>query len=93
MPVSRDAVEERLIDVIIDEVGHVSYNRLCLGPLGLAQARMLCPIVAAGLGDVVPEFRTSGLTLGTSVDRPPSHEERAAGRSPTARVFRMSSRD
>jgi hypothetical protein len=70
LPEVRDAVEERLIDVIIDEVGHVSYNRLCLGPLGLAQARMICPIVAAGLGDVVPEFRTLGLTLGTNVDRP-----------------------
>jgi hypothetical protein len=69
LPIVRDAVEERLIEVIIDEVGHVSYNRLCLGSLGLAQAKMLCPIVAAGLGDVVPEFRTLGLTLGTSVDR------------------------
>jgi hypothetical protein len=70
LPEVRDAVEERLIDVIIDEVGHVSYNRLCLGSLGLAQARMICPIVAAGLGDVVPEFRSLGLRLGTNVDRP-----------------------
>ncbi len=70
LPEVRDAVEERLIDVIIDEIGHVSYNRLCLGSLGLAQARMICPIVAAGLGDVVPEFRSLGLRLGTNVDRP-----------------------
>jgi len=70
LPAVRDAVEERLTDVIIDEIGHVSFNRLCLGSMGLAQARMLCPIVAAGLGDVVPELRTLGLKLGANVDRP-----------------------
>ncbi len=70
LPVVRDAVEERLTEVIVDEIGHVSFNRLCLGPLGLAQARMLCPIVAAGLGDVVPELRSLGLKLGANVDRP-----------------------
>jgi hypothetical protein len=70
LPMVRDAVEERLTDVIIDEIGHVSFNRLCLGSMGLAQARMLCPIVAAGLGDVVPEFRTLGLKLGANIDRP-----------------------
>ena len=66
----RDAVEERLTEVIIDEIGHVSFNRLCLGSVGLANARMLCPIVAAGLHDAVPEFRPLGLKLGTHVDRP-----------------------
>jgi len=70
MPVLRDAVEERLTEVIIDEIGHVSFNRLCLGPLGLAHARMLCPIVAAGLRDAVPEFRPLGLKLGSHIDRP-----------------------
>lgn len=70
LPVVRDAVEERLTDVIIDEIGHVSFNRLCLGSLGLTQARMLCPFVAAGLGDVVPELRSLGLKLGANIDRP-----------------------
>jgi hypothetical protein len=70
LPAVRDAVEERLTDVIIDEIGHVSFNRLCLGSVGLAQARMLCPIVAAGLRDVVPELRALGLKMGADVDRP-----------------------
>jgi hypothetical protein len=70
LPVVRDAVEQRLTEVIVDEIGHVSCSRLCLGPLRLAQARTLCPIVAAGLRDVVPELRALGLQLGANVDRP-----------------------
>jgi hypothetical protein len=70
LPVVRDAVEERLTDVLIDEIGHVSFNRLCLGSMGLTQARVLCPLVAAGLGDVVPELRTLGLRLGADIDLP-----------------------
>ena len=48
VPVVRDAVEERLIDVIIDEIGHVSYNRLCLGSMGLAQAQDALPVRRGG---------------------------------------------
>jgi hypothetical protein len=70
LPEVRDAVEERLLEVIVDEIGHVSFNRLCLGSVGLTQARMLCPIVAIGLADAVPELRTLGLKLGQHVDRP-----------------------
>jgi hypothetical protein len=70
LPMLRDAVEERLTEVIIDEIGHVSFNRMCLGPAGLAQARMLCPVIAMGLADVVPELRTLGLKFGPNVDRP-----------------------
>ena len=33
LPVVRDAVEERLTDVLIDEIGHVSFNRLRLGSM------------------------------------------------------------
>jgi hypothetical protein len=69
LPEVRDAVEERLTDVIVDEIGHVSFNRLCLGPAGLAQARVLFPMVAAGLADATPELRALGVTL-TSVDSP-----------------------
>lgn len=70
LPEVRDAVEERLLEVIVDEIGHVSFNRLCLGSMGLAQARMLCPIVAIGLADAVPELRSLGLKLGRHIDRP-----------------------
>ena len=59
-PILRDAIEERLMDVLIDEIGHVSYNRLCLGAAGLAQARLLLPIVARGLANAVPEIGLLG---------------------------------
>jgi hypothetical protein len=70
VPAVRDAVEERLTDVLIDEIGHVSFNRLCLGTAGLAQARMLFPVVLAGLSDAVPELRVVGLKLPPNADRP-----------------------
>jgi hypothetical protein len=70
LPRVRDAVEERLTDVIIDEIGHVSFNRLCLGTVGLMQARMLFPLVAAGLADAVPELKVLGLRLPESPDLP-----------------------
>jgi|HubBroStandDraft_1064217.scaffolds.fasta_scaffold70957_2 hypothetical protein len=59
-PELRDAVEERLCEVITDELGHMSFNRACLGPAGFAQVRMLLPIVARGVSGVVPEIRALG---------------------------------
>ena len=38
-PELRDAVEERLSEVLVDELGHLSFNRACLGAAGIAQAR------------------------------------------------------
>jgi hypothetical protein len=48
-PEVRDALEERLFAVLIDEVGHVSYNRLALGSWGLRMARVLFPVVHKGV--------------------------------------------
>lgn len=62
-PELRDAVEERLIEVLIDEIGHVSFNRMCLGPAGLAQARAMLPLVARGLRSAMPEFAALGIHL------------------------------
>jgi hypothetical protein len=59
-PELRDAVEERLCEVITDELGHMSFNRACLGPAGFAQVRMMLPIVARGVSGVVPEIRALG---------------------------------
>lgn len=61
-PEVRDAVEERLIEVLIDELGHVSFQRLGLGHLGLLQAKALVPIVARGLSNTIPEARALGAT-------------------------------
>lgn len=60
-PQLRDALEERIVEVLIDEIGHVTYNRLGLGSWGLWQARTLVPMVARGLGDFIPELRAAGI--------------------------------
>jgi hypothetical protein len=54
-PELRDAVEERLITVLTDEIGHTSYNRLAVGSLGLGAARKLFPVVFQALPN--PELK------------------------------------
>lgn len=60
-PSLRDALEERLIEVLIDEIGHVSYNRLQLNAWGCALAKALLPLTAVGIGCPVAEARALGL--------------------------------
>lgn len=62
-PELRDAVEERLTEVLIDEIGHIAFNRMCLGRAGLAQARAMLPLVARGLRSAMPEFEALGIEL------------------------------
>lgn len=62
-PELRDAVEERLTEVLIDEIGHIAYNRMCLGRTGLARARAMLPLVARGLRNAMPEFEALGIEL------------------------------
>ena len=58
----RDAMQQRLIEVMVDEVGHVAFNRLALGPTGLTAARKLAPrIIAQTSTQIVPELRALGL--------------------------------
>ncbi len=45
-PSVRESMERRLIEVLIDEVGHVTFNRLMVGPLGRAVARPLAKLVS-----------------------------------------------
>jgi hypothetical protein len=59
-PELRDSVEERLCEIITDEIGHMSFNRQCMGAFGIAQARMLLPLVATGLSGAFPELRAIG---------------------------------
>lgn len=60
-PELRDQVEERIVEVLVDEIGHISFNRTCLGAAGLACASKLLPIVATMLGDTMPELRMLGI--------------------------------
>jgi hypothetical protein len=55
-PQVRDAMEERLCAVLVDEIGHVSYNRLALGSAGLRLARWLYPLIQKSVA-ASPEFR------------------------------------
>jgi hypothetical protein len=51
----RDAFEERIIEVLVDEIGHIGWNRMTSGPLALAQTRLILPRVALSLGNAMPE--------------------------------------
>jgi hypothetical protein len=67
-PELRDAVEERLTEVLIDEIGHVSFNRMCLGTAGLAQARVLLPLIATALGGQIGEIAALGAAAAPTSD-------------------------
>ncbi|HEY0705150.1 MAG TPA: hypothetical protein VGG33_00030 [Polyangia bacterium] len=55
-PEVRDAMEERLCAVLVDEIGHVAYNRLALGSTGLRLARWMYPLVQKSVASQ-PEFQ------------------------------------
>ena len=57
----RDAMEERIIDVLIDEIGHISYNRMHMGALALAQTRAVLPFALGGATSVAPELAYLGV--------------------------------
>jgi hypothetical protein len=66
-PELRDAYEERIIEILIDELGHVSFNRMCLGSRGLARARFLLPFVSHGLKNSIAEYGTLCRQLGVEL--------------------------
>jgi hypothetical protein len=59
-PELRDSVEERLCEIITDEIGHMSFNRQCMGAWGIAQAKILLPLVAMGLSRAFPDIKALG---------------------------------
>jgi hypothetical protein len=67
-PELRDSVEERLCEIITDEIGHMSYNRACIGSVGMAQARAILPIVAIALSRTFPEMNALGSMSSASAD-------------------------
>jgi len=84
-PELRDAIEERLTEVLIDEIGHISFNRMLLSRSGLRRARWLLPLVAAGSAATVPVLGAIGLrtladdaTTVTTTSRLPEAVRRAA---------------
>lgn len=59
-PGVRESMEQRLIEVLIDEVGHVAYNRICVGPLGLRAAKPLAAGVSQSHDQMTPELIALG---------------------------------
>jgi hypothetical protein len=60
-PEIRDALEERVTEVLIDEVGHMSYNRLLSVGGTFAVLRRLLPLFALGTRGALPEAEALGM--------------------------------
>jgi hypothetical protein len=59
-PETRDAVTERVVEICTDECGHISYNRMHMGPADLAQTRLILPMTARIMASVFPELVALG---------------------------------
>jgi hypothetical protein len=59
-PGVRESLEHRIIEVLIDEVGHVAYNRICVGPRGMSAGRTLAAGVCKSHDDLTPELNVLG---------------------------------
>lgn len=59
-PEVREGLEARLMEVLVDEIGHVAFNRLAVGPRGMASAQRIAPEVAHHGAGTTPEFRALG---------------------------------
>lgn len=62
-PELRDALEERVMEVLVDEIGHISFNRTLLSPAGMSYARWLLPMVAEGTSQMMPVLKAVGAKL------------------------------
>ncbi|PTL84807.1 hypothetical protein [Vitiosangium sp. GDMCC 1.1324] len=60
-PAVRESMEQRLIEILVDEVGHVAFNRMAVGPVGLSTARHLAGVVLRGVMGSTPEYRALGM--------------------------------
>jgi hypothetical protein len=60
-PEVRDALEERVTEVLIDELGHMSFNRLLAGPGAFSALRPLVALFALGTRGALPEAEAIGI--------------------------------
>jgi hypothetical protein len=60
-PVVRDALEARVTEVLVDEIGHLSFNRLAAEPATFAALRGILPAVALGTRGALPEAEQLGI--------------------------------
>ena len=66
-PELRDRIQERIVEILIDEIGHVTFNQLCLSAWGMFQARRMLPLVVIGMGKQYPEMSPLGMGLTTDL--------------------------
>jgi hypothetical protein len=60
-PLVRDALEERVTEVLIDEIGHLSFNRLKANRGTFAAMHAVLPVVALGMRGILPEAERLGI--------------------------------
>ncbi len=59
-PLVRESMEQRLIDILIDEIGHIAYNRIMISKRGMPYARKLAGLVTDGQRVMTPEMLALG---------------------------------
>jgi hypothetical protein len=60
-PLVRDALEERVSEVLVDEVGHLSFNRLAASSGSFVALRGIVPAVVLGTRGSMPEGEAIGM--------------------------------
>jgi hypothetical protein len=61
-PELRQALEERMIEILIDEIGHVGFNRVVLGNTGRRLGYSLSGLVVRGMTTITAELAALGFT-------------------------------
>ena len=59
-PELRDSLEERLTEILVDEVGHIAFNRLHVGTRGLSVAATISRQICGSTTARMPEMRALG---------------------------------
>jgi hypothetical protein len=55
-----------LIEILVDELGHIAFNRMAVGPRGMAAAKAITAGVAESASRVTPELGALGWTAETT---------------------------
>ena len=67
-PELQDALEQRLVEILIDEIGHIAFNRLVMTPRGLCLGGTLAHQTVRGMAWMTPELAVMGFTLNLDQD-------------------------
>jgi hypothetical protein len=59
-PELQQAFEQRLIEILVDEMGHVAFNRLVMGSAGLRLGHALAHQTVRGMTTITPELAALG---------------------------------